>query len=158
MLVLSLISDDAKAKVTPETTYILNTFSYLFYSVLVMFIAAGFAMLESGLVRSNNTASICLKNIALHSISGIVFYLVGYDLMYNNVDNGYIGTLSLFYNLGDAVLLFLAAEEATGQQPKAVTEASYSAFSDWFFQMVFVAAQLLLFLELSRNGLKYSLS
>jgi Amt family ammonium transporter len=101
--------------------------------------AAGFAMLESGLVRSKNTATICLKNIALYSIAGIVFYLVGYDLMYTGVDKGFIGTLSFMYNPGDAELALLGAKEVTAEQLKAVTDAGYSVSSDWFFQMVFVA-------------------
>tara|TARA_B110000879_G_scaffold201665_1_gene277043 strand:+ start:1 stop:1212 length:1212 start_codon:yes stop_codon:yes gene_type:complete len=104
-----------------------------------MFMAAGFAMLESGLVRSKNTATICLKNIALYSIAGIVFYLVGYDLMYTGVDKGFIGTLSFMYNPGDAELALLGAKEVTAEQLKAVTDAGYSVSSDWFFQMVFVA-------------------
>ena len=55
----------AEAAVDPETAFVLNSFSFLIQGVLVMFMAAGFAMLESGLVRSKNTAAICLKNIAL---------------------------------------------------------------------------------------------
>ena len=138
-LSLSLMSGEAYAEVNSETTYILNTFSFLIHGVLVMFMAAGFAMLESGLVRSKNTATICLKNIALYSIAGIVFYLVGYDLMYTGVDKGFIGTLSFMYNPGDAELALLGAKEVTAEQLKAVTDAGYSVSSDWFFQMVFVA-------------------
>ena len=138
-LSLSLMSGEAYAEVNSETAYILNTFSFLIHGVLVMFMAAGFAMLESGLVRSKNTATICLKNIALYSIAGIVFYLVGYDLMYTGVDKGYIGTLSFIYNPGDAELALLGAKEVTAEQLKAVTDAGYSVSSDWFFQMVFVA-------------------
>ena len=136
---LSLMSGEAYAEVNSETAYILNTFSFLIHGVLVMFMAAGFAMLESGLVRSKNTATICLKNIALYSIAGIVFYLVGYDLMYTGVDKGFIGTLSFMYNPGDAELSLLGAKEVTAEQLKAVTDAGYSVSSDWFFQMVFVA-------------------
>ena len=136
---LSLMSGEAYAEVNSETAYILNTFSFLIHGVLVMFMAAGFAMLESGLVRSKNTATICLKNIALYSIAGIVFYLVGYDLMYTGVDKGFIGTLSFMYNPGDAELALLGAKEVTAEQLKAVTDAGYSVSSDWFFQMVFVA-------------------
>ena len=136
---LSLMSGEAYAEVNFETAYILNTFSFLIHGVLVMFMAAGFAMLESGLVRSKNTATICLKNIALYSIAGIVFYLVGYDLMYTGVDKGFIGTLSFMYNPGDAELALLGAKEVTAEQLKAVTDAGYSVSSDWFFQMVFVA-------------------
>ena len=138
-LSLSLMSGEAYAEVNSETAYILNTFSFLIHGVLVMFMAAGFAMLESGLVRSKNTATICLKNIALYSIAGIVFYLVGYDLMYTGVDKGFIGTFSFMYNPGDAELALLGAKEVTAEQLKAVTDAGYSVSSDWFFQMVFVA-------------------
>ena len=138
-LSLSLMSGEAYAEVNSETAYILNTFSFLIHGVLVMFMAAGFAMLESGLVRSKNTATICLKNIALYSIAGIVFYLVGYDLMYTGVDKGFIGTLSFMYNPGDAELALLGAKEVTAEQLKAITDAGYSVSSDWFFQMVFVA-------------------
>ena len=138
-LSLSLMSGEAYAEVNSETAYILNTFSFLIHGVLVMFMAAGFSMLESGLVRSKNTATICLKNIALYSIAGIVFYLVGYDLMYTGVDKGFIGTLSFMYNPGDAELALLGAKEVTAEQLKVVTDAGYSVSSDWFFQMVFVA-------------------
>ena len=138
-LSLSLMSGEAYAEVNSETAYILNTFSFLIHGVLVMFMAAGFSMLESGLVRSKNTATICLKNIALYSIAGIVFYLVGYDLMYTGVDKGFIGTFSFMYNPGDAELALLGAKEVTAEQLKAVTDAGYSVSSDWFFQMVFVA-------------------
>jgi Amt family ammonium transporter len=135
-LALSVMRGEAKAEVSSETAYILNTFSFLIYGDLVMFMVAGFSVLESGLVRSKNTATICLKNIALYSIAGIVFFLVGYDLMYTGVDKGYIGTLFFLYNPGDAELTLLAAEEATTEQIKAVTDTAYLVSSDWFFQMV----------------------
>ena len=117
----------AFAEVETETAYVLNTFSFLINGALVMWMAAGFAMLESGLVRSKNTATICLKNIALYAIAGITFYLVGYNLMYMDV-SGFIGSFSPFWSPDDAEAL-------------AGTFASdgYSASSDWFFQMVFVA-------------------
>jgi Amt family ammonium transporter len=85
-----------------------------------MWMAAGFAMLESGMVRSKNVSTICLKNVGLYSISGIMFYIVGYNLAYGIPEGGYIGSFTSF----------VAAEDmATG----------YSAHSDWFFQMVFCA-------------------
>ena len=77
-------------------TYILNTFSFLIMGILVMWMAAGFGMLESGLVRSKNVATICLKNISLFGIAGILFYLIGYNLMYAGVDGGYIGSFGLW--------------------------------------------------------------
>lgn len=128
----------AMAAVDPETAYVFNTFSFLFNGALVMWMAAGFAMLESGLVRSKNTATICLKNIALYSIAGIMFYLVGYSLMYTDV-SGYIGSFSLLHNPSDAELTLLGADEATDQMVDAVIGGGYSVASDWFFQMVFVA-------------------
>jgi Amt family ammonium transporter len=115
-----------EAEVLTETQYILNTFSFLVHGFLVMFMAAGFAMLESGLVRSKNTATICLKNIALYSIAGLMFYLVGYNLMYLNVDGGFLGSFQIWI----------------GENSKALDgkfDAGYAAESDWFFQMVFVA-------------------
>ena len=114
--------------VDAETAYILNSFSFLVNGALVMFMAAGFAMLESGLVRSKNTATICLKNITLYAIAGIMFYAVGYNLMYMDV-TGYIGSF----------MPWAADDAAALAETGANFEAGYSASSDWFFQMVFVA-------------------
>ena len=114
------------AEVSTETQYIFNTFSFLVHGFLVMFMAAGFAMLESGLVRSKNTATICLKNIALYSTAGLMFYLIGYNLMYMDVNGGYLGSLQIW----------------TGDNTDALNgnyDGGYTAESDWFFQMVFVA-------------------
>ncbi len=108
--------------VSSEVAYILNTFLFLVCGFLVMFMAAGFCMLEAGMVRSKNTAVICLKNIGLFSIAGIMYFLVGYNLMYDGVDGGYIGTFSLFDRSSDVDL-----------------ETGYASASDWYFQMVFVA-------------------
>ncbi len=58
--------------VSAETAFILNTFLFLFAGILVMWMAAGFSMLEAGLVRSKNTSAICLKNIALYSFAGLM--------------------------------------------------------------------------------------
>jgi Amt family ammonium transporter len=130
----------AHAAVEGEVAFVFNTFSFLVHGFLVMWMAAGFAMLESGLVRSKNTAAICLKNIALYSIAGIMFYLVGYSLMYVDVpEGGWMGTFSLFYNSSEAELALLNAEEATDALIAPVIEGGYSVMSDWFFQMVFVA-------------------
>ncbi|MEK9707572.1 MAG: ammonium transporter [Alphaproteobacteria bacterium] len=128
----------AMAAVDSETAYVFNTFSFLFNGALVMWMAAGFAMLESGLVRSKNTATICLKNIALYSIAGIMYYIVGYSLMYTDV-SGYIGSFSFFYNPSEAELTLLGADEATDEMVAATIDGGYSVASDWFFQMVFVA-------------------
>ncbi|MDJ0612828.1 MAG: ammonium transporter [Rhizobiaceae bacterium] len=106
-----------------ETAFIFNTVLFLMGGFLVMFMAAGFAMLEAGLVRSKNVSMQCLKNIALYSIAGIMFWVCGYSLMYTDV-NGYIGTFAPYSWPG--------AGEAN--------EGDYSVASDWFFQMVFCAA------------------
>jgi Amt family ammonium transporter len=110
-----------------EMTFILNTFSFLIMGILVMWMAAGFGMLEAGLVRSKNVATICLKNISLFGIAGILFYLCGYNLMYAGVDGGYIGSFGLW-----------AADDAAALAGDY--SAGYSASSDWFFQMVFCGA------------------
>ena len=128
----------AHAAVTDETQFVLNSFSFLIHGALVMWMAAGFAMLESGLVRTKNTAAICLKNIALYSIAGLLFYLVGYSLMYVDV-SGFIGSLSFLYNPSEAELALINADEPTEEMISAVTAGGYASMSDWFFQMVFVA-------------------
>jgi len=110
-----------------ELTYVLNSFSFLVMGILVMWMAAGFAMLESGLVRSKNTATICLKNISLFGIAGLLFYISGYNLMYAGVDGGFMGSFGL-WAADDAAAL--AGDYSGG----------YSAASDWFFQMVFCGA------------------
>jgi Amt family ammonium transporter len=91
-------------------------------------------------VRSKNTAAICLKNIALYSTAGIMFYLVGYNLMYVDVPaGGWFGSFSLLYNPSGAELALIGADEKTDKMVSAVVENGYSVSSDWFFQMVFVA-------------------
>lgn len=138
-LMAFMATQPALAAVTEETAYVFNTFAFLVSGFLVMWMAAGFAMLESGLVRTKNTATICLKNIALYSVAGIMFYLCGYSLMYVDV-SGYIGSLNgVFYNPSADELALLNADEATEEMVAAVTGAGYSVASDWFFQMVFVA-------------------
>jgi len=135
----ALAASPAHAAVEGEIAFVFNTFSFLVHGFLVMLMAAGFAMLESGLVRTKNTAAICLKNIALYSIAGIMFYIVGYAVMYTDVNGGWIGTFDFLYNPSEAELALLNAEEATAEQVAAVVEGGYSVMSDWFFQMVFVA-------------------
>ena len=123
------LSGVASAEVSAETAFVFNTFLFVFSGVLVMFMALGFSMLEAGFVRKKNTSAILLKNIALYSIAGIMFYLIGYSLMYVDV-SGYIGSLGgAFYDTADD--LTAAAEEG-----------GYSLASDWFFQMVFCATAI----------------
>ena len=74
-----------------ETAYLFDTLFALICGVLVMFMAAGFAMLEAGMVRSKSVAVILAKNISLYSIASIVFFLVGYELMYGSSVAGLYG-------------------------------------------------------------------
>ncbi len=139
---LLLFSADAHAAVADETQFVLNSFSFLIWGALVMWMCAGFTMLESGSVRTKNASVICLKNIGLYSIAGLMFYLVGYNIMYVGVpEGGWFGTLTLFYGTtGDEVALLGGADDAaTATAGAAVVKNGYSTMSDWFFQMVFVA-------------------
>src|ERR671918_179964 len=120
---LSMLAGSAAAQeaagVPQETQFIFNTLSFL---------AAGFAMLEAGLVRKRSVGTQLLKNITLYSVAGILFYLIGYNLMYNGVDGGFIGSFAV-WGPDDSAALAEGADLAGG----------YAASSDWFFQMVFVA-------------------
>ena len=142
-LALAIVLTAGTAQAATEMAYILNSFSFLVHGFLVMFMAAGFAMLESGLVRSKNTAAICLKNIGLYSIAGLTFYLIGYSLMYTDVgaSGGWIGALDIFYNPSATELALINADaNAKAAAAAALLEdSSYASMSDWFFQMVFVA-------------------
>lgn len=129
-LTLALLSaSPAYAEVSAETAYVFNTLLFLIGGFLVMWMAAGFAMLEAGLVRTKNVAEICLKNIGLYSIAGIMYYVIGYNLMYAGVDGGYMGSIDLLWGPGDTL----------PDGSIDLENNSYAAASDWFFQMVFVA-------------------
>jgi len=125
------VSATASAEVSAETAFIFNTLSFLIHGFLVMWMAAGFCMLEAGLVRSKNTTMQCSKNIGLYSIAGIMFWLLGYNLMYSGVDGGWVGSPSPWAAADPAI---------TADGFKANDANVYAAGSDWFFQMVFVAA------------------
>ena len=122
----------ASAAVEAETVFILNSLSFLMHGFLVMWMAAGFAMLETGLVRTKNAAMQCTKNIALYSIAGLMFWAIGYNLMYSGVDCGYFGTPLPWSAADPQVTADGFVYDADG--------VGYAASSDWFFQMVFVAA------------------
>ncbi len=118
-----------------ETEFIFNTFSFLIWGVLVMWMCAGFTMLESGSVRTKNASMICLKNIGLYSIAGLAFFFIGYNLMYVDVGD-FVGSFKLMYGASSDELALLDGD--TEALP-AVIDQGYSTMSDWFFQMVFVA-------------------
>ncbi len=131
---LALAQDAAKPEVAfdAQVKFIFNTLNFLVMGFLVMWMAAGFAMLEAGMVRSKNVSMQLTKNIALYSIAGIMFWLIGYNLMYTGVDaNGGLFGTPMPVSIPDpaAEAASLAGQDAPG----------YAAASDWFFQMVFVA-------------------
>ena len=86
----------AQAAVESEVVFVFNTFSFLLWGALVMWMCAGFTMLESGSVRTKNASMICLKNIGLYSIAGLAYYFIGYNLMYVDVGS-VIGSLKFLY-------------------------------------------------------------
>ena len=118
-----------------ESQFVFNTLSFLVWGALVMWMCAGFTMLESGSVRTKNASVICLKNIGLYAIAGLAYYVIGYNLMYVDV-TGWIGSVSFLYGpSADEVALAAGDESARA----AVVATNYAVMSDWFFQMVFVA-------------------
>ena len=118
-----------------ELRFILNTFAFLIWGALVMWMCAGFTMLESGAVRTKNASMICLKNIGIYSIAGLAYYFIGYNLMYVDVGD-VIGSFQFLYGPSDAELGLLdGAADHLGE----VVGNGYAVMSDWFFQMVFVA-------------------
>ncbi len=134
-VLLIALPGEAAAAVPDESQFVFNTFSFLVWGALVMWMCAGFTMLESGSVRTKNASVICLKNIGLYSIAGLAFYFIGYNLMYVDV-SGWIGTVTFLYGpSADELALLDGDEEVAG----AVVSNGYSVMSDWFFQMVFVA-------------------
>ncbi|NCG10541.1 MAG: ammonium transporter [Alphaproteobacteria bacterium] len=126
---LVLLAGPVQAETTAvETAYVFNTLLFLMCGFLVMFMAAGFAMLESGMVRAKNVGTICVKNISLYSVAGIMFYLVGYNLLYGIDEGGYLGSFGIWG--GDDSALTAETPDYSG---------GYSTGADWYFQMVFVA-------------------
>ncbi len=110
----------AETTVSAEVGFIFNTLLFLICGFLVMFMAAGFAMLEAGSVTSKSVSVICAKNIGLFSIAGIMFWMVGYNLAYGIPEGGYIGSF-------------------TPWSDSSAVDTGYSDGSDWYFQMVFCA-------------------
>jgi Amt family ammonium transporter len=121
-----------------ELSYALDTFYFLVMGVLVMWMAAGFTMLESGLVRAKNTAEILTKNVGLYSIAAIMYMLCGYSIMYpGGFEGGYFQSLS---TLGSGLV------GTTDNEAAAVIASGgdtyYSSLADFFFQVVFVATAM----------------
>ncbi|MCP4272086.1 MAG: ammonium transporter [Gammaproteobacteria bacterium] len=121
-----------------ELQYAMDTFYFLVCGALVMWMAAGFAMLEAGLVRSKNTAEILTKNITLFAIACTAYLVVGYDIMYSG---GLF--LSGIANEGAAdTEAMVAAALAASKENGFAGDSVYSDASDFFFQVVFVATAM----------------
>ena len=111
----------AETTISAEGQYIFNTLGFYLGGVLVAFMAAGFCVLECGLVTTKSVSTIAAKNIGKFAIASIVFFLCGYNLAYGIPEGGYIGSFSIWSD---------SSEIGTG----------YSDYSDWFYQAMFVCA------------------
>jgi Amt family ammonium transporter len=125
------------AQVT-ELSYALDTFYFLVMGALVMWMAAGFTMLEAGLVRAKNTAEILTKNVGLYSIACIMYMLCGYSIMYPGDFAG--GVFQSISTLGSGLLG--STDNAAADVIASGGDTYYSNLSDFFFQVVFVATAM----------------
>lgn len=127
-------AQDAPATVPTDVVFILNSLLFLVGGFLVFWMAAGFAMLEAGLVRSKNVTMQLTKNMALFSLAAIFYYLIGYNLMYPLGDWAVEGVFS-------ALFPAVGILEAVGVDAAGADDYSYaSTGSDFFFQLMFCAA------------------
>ena len=121
-----------------ELSYALDTFYFLMMGALVMWMAAGFTMLEAGLVRAKNTAEILTKNVGLYSIACIMYMLSGYSIMYPGEFEG-----AIFRSLSTLGTGLLSPGDNTAADVIASGgDTYYSNLSDFFFQVVFVATAM----------------
>ena len=120
-----------------DLSYALDTFYFLMAGVLVMWMAAGFAMLEAGMVRAKNTAEILTKNVALFAIASVMYMLMGYNIMYGDGINSVIPSLSFFLGADND-----PAEVLKQGMDGWYDGSYYSGMSDFFFQVVFVATAM----------------
>ena len=111
----------AETAISAEGQYIFNSLGFYLGGVLVAFMAAGFCMLESGLVTTKSVSTIAAKNIGKFAICSLIFFFFGYNMAYGIPEGGYIGSFKIWSD---------ASELGTG----------YSDYSDWFFQTMFVCA------------------
>ena len=117
--------------------YVLSSFSFFFWGAMVMWMCAGFTMLEAGSVRTRNVSVICLKNIGLLSIAVLTYYCVGYNFMYVGVEpGGWFGSLQLLHRGSAEEVALLRGLGGEG----AVLANGHAVMSEWLFQMVFVAS------------------
>ena len=121
ILILTSSMATAETTISKEGQYIFNTLAFYLGGVLVAFMAAGFCMLESGLVTNKSVSTIAAKNIGKFAICSIIFFLFGYNMAYGIPEGGYIGSFTTW---------------TEGSK----LETGYSDSSDWFFQTMFVCA------------------
>ncbi len=121
LFLFSGVANSAETTISAEGQYIFNSLAFYIGGVLVAFMAAGFCMLECGLVTNKSVSTIAAKNVGKFAICSIVFFLVGYNLAYGISEGGYIGKFKIWSE---------GSKIATG----------YSDSSDWFFQTMFVCA------------------
>ena len=115
------VNSFAQTTMSQEGQYIFNSLGFYIGGVLVAFMAAGFCMLESGLVTTKSVSTIAAKNIGKFAICSLIFFLAGYNLAYGVPEGGFMGSFSIWTDTTDA-------------------ETGYSGYSDWFFQTMFVCA------------------
>jgi len=120
-LLLFTKTANAETTISAEGQYIFNTLGFYIGGVLVAFMAAGFCMLESGLVTTKSVSTIAAKNIGKFAICSLVFFFFGYNLAYGIPQGGYIGSFSIWSD-------------------SSKLDTGYSGYSDWFFQTMFVCA------------------
>ena len=121
-----------------ELSYALDTFYFLMMGALVMWMAAGFTMLEAGLVRAKNTVEILTKNVGLYSVACIMYMLCGYSIMYPGEFEG--GVFQSLTSLGSGMLG--STDNTAADVIASDGKAYYSNLSDFFFQVVFVATAM----------------
>jgi Amt family ammonium transporter len=121
-----------------QIKYALDTFYFLVCGALVMWMAAGFTMLEAGLVRAKNTTEILTKNVALYAVSCVMYLIMGYTIMYGGSEGGFFPD-SWF---GNTIANASPEEVLAGAAADADDYTYYSGASDFFFQVVFVATAM----------------
>ena len=129
------VATGADAAIDAESQFVLSSFSFLVWGALVMWMCAGFTMLEAGTVRTKNASVICLKNIGAYSIAGLSYYLIGYNLMYTDVGS-VIGSPEFLYGMSSDEAALLEGDISAAD---TVISTSHATMAHWFFQMVFVA-------------------
>ena len=120
-----------------ETQFVLTTFMLLAWGALVMWMCAGFTLLEAGSVRTKNSSMICLKNVGIYALAGLAYYIIGYNLHYVDVaPDDVVGTFKFFHNPTDAEV---ALVDGVASSRAEVLDGGQASMAFWFFQMVFVA-------------------